>query len=227
MDATRSSCGRASSLLVSITFGFCCKALLMVDSPPEGLLSLTVEFFRAGTSPCTQDNSGAPISPDPIHFPYGATCGLACSVDDGPLSPLRRGSANNIYVIPAPVKLAFGTATLLAAACCIPAVLSLISMWNKILEINWKTRFGNDPGQNPADELIEGTNGATAETMKKVNNYIRQFLRVVEIPVFGAAILMILILGEWNLFSPQVFYQTEPITSIGMWPHSLFSITAR
>jgi hypothetical protein len=51
---------------------------------------------------------------------------------------MRQRAQNNIYVVPAPEKLTFGTATLLAAACCIPAILSLVSMWNKILEINCK-----------------------------------------------------------------------------------------
>jgi hypothetical protein len=46
------------------------------------------------------------------------------------------GSANNIYVIPAPQIITFGTATLLAAACCIPAILNLISTWDKILQVS-------------------------------------------------------------------------------------------
>ncbi|KAF3761636.1 hypothetical protein M406DRAFT_357810, partial [Cryphonectria parasitica EP155] len=93
----------------------------------SGLLSLTVEFFRADPVSCRTDD-----------FKYGenGTCGLTCSTDKGPYSPLRGGSQNNIYVIQAPDILGFGTATLLAAACCIPAILSLVSMWNKILKLN-------------------------------------------------------------------------------------------
>lgn len=127
---------------------------------------------------------------------------------------MRGGSANNIYVIPAPDKLTFGTATLLAAACCIPAVLSLISMWNKILEINWKSRFG-DRNRDELHEQIEGTNGATIENMTRVNNLVRLFLKAVEVPVFGAIVLLLIIFGERNFFSSQVNYQTEPIASIG------------
>lgn len=120
----------------------------------EGLLSLTVEFFRTTTSPCTHDESGRPI---PLHdyrdFPYeNAFCNLTCSIEAGPWSPLRQKATDEIYVIPAPKRLAFNAVTLLAAACCIPAVLSLVSMWNKILEINWKSRFGPAKG----DQLIEG-----------------------------------------------------------------------
>lgn len=128
---------------------------------------------------------------------------------------MRGGSANNIYVILAPDKLTFDTATLIAAACCIPAILTLISMWNKILEINWKTRWGNKDKDKRLDEPLEGTNGATMEKMRGVNTLIRLFLSAVEVPVFVAAVFAILIIGERNFFSHQVRYQTEPIASIG------------
>jgi hypothetical protein len=121
---------------------------------------------------------------------------------------MRQGSANNIYVIPAPDKLDFGAATLLAAACCIPAILSLIAMWNKILKINWKSRFGDK------NESEQGTNEDTAQ-MREVNTWIRLWLSAVEIPLFGAAVIAILIFGERNFWSHQVYYQTEPIASIG------------
>jgi hypothetical protein len=176
---------------------------------------LTVEFFRIKTFPCPHDNSGKPISPSGDNFTSGTTCGLICNVDDGPFSPMRRPSANNIYVIPAPDKLTFGTATLLAAACCIPAILSLVSMWNKILDINWKTRFGNKDEAERIDEPIEGTNGATIKKIRGVNSLISLFLSAVEIPVVVAAVLAILIMGERNFFSSQVRFQTEPIASIG------------
>ncbi|KAL9074305.1 MAG: hypothetical protein Q9157_004427 [Trypethelium eluteriae] len=116
-----------------------------------------------------------------------------------------------------PEKLTFNTATLLAAACCIPAILSLVSMWNKIVEINWKARFGIADESERMDELIEGTNGATIGRMRGVNDMIRLFLSVVEVPVFSGAVLAILILGESNFFSHQVMWQTEPIRSIGKW----------
>ncbi|ODH45499.1 hypothetical protein GX48_08423, partial [Paracoccidioides brasiliensis] len=180
-----------------------------------GLLSLAVEFFRIQPRSCPFDEFGRPIPSNPRKFPYGTRCGLTCSEEKGPFSPMRGGSASNIYVIPAPDRITFGTATLMAAACCIPAVLSLISMWSKILEANRKKRFGGENEQ--VDMPIEGTNGATIKRMNSVNSLIRLFLSVVEIPVFGAAVLGILILGEMNFFSPQVVYQTEPVASIGQW----------
>lgn len=88
-------------------------------------------------------------------------------------------------------------------------------MWNKILQINWKSRFGVKDREKDINEPIEGTNGATQKQMNWVNDRIRRLLSGLEIPIFGAAIFAILILGERNFFSPQVNYQTEPIASIG------------
>lgn len=193
------------------------------------MLSLTVEFYRLEPVKCTQDGEGNVISPATNEpFPYEApnVCrNLPCSVDDGPWSSLRQGSTNEIFIIPAPQKLTFGAATLLAAACCIPAILSMVSMWNKILEINWKRHFGHrninhDAVQTQRDEdeeIIEGTNGATVGKMKNVNDIIRQFLSVVQIPVFVGAVLAIMVIGELNFWSESVNYQTEPVTSIGQW----------
>jgi hypothetical protein len=139
------------------------------------------------------------------------TCG-----ESGPSSPLRQGSANNIYVIPVPQQLTFNTATLLAAACCIPAILSLVSTWIKILEKNWEKISGKDrPDEKPDEQPIEGTNGATPKQMTGIANRIRGWLTLFEIPVFIAAVLAILIKGEMNFFSSPVNYQTEPIQSIG------------
>ncbi|KAI1779081.1 hypothetical protein F4818DRAFT_238838 [Hypoxylon cercidicola] len=177
-----------------------------------GLLSLTVEFFRVNSSSCNYDLPGFPTEPSDFDH-LTNICGIPCSIQDGPSSPLRQGSANEIAIIPAPGRLTFNAATLVAAACCIPAVLSLVSMWNKILEINWKSRFGRED----EDQLIEGTNGATVERINKVNTVIRLFLSTLEIPLFSGAVLAILIVGEMNLFSHEVQYQTEPMSSIGQW----------
>ena len=92
-----------------------------------GLLSLIVEFLRIDTHPCRYDDLGNPTSHDPRQFIEDrASCGLTCSIGQGPVSPIRGGSGNNIYIIPAPSKLTFGAATLLAAACCLPVMLLLV-----------------------------------------------------------------------------------------------------
>lgn len=181
-----------------------------------GLLGLTVEFYRATPTDCGYDDAGQPIARNPKQFPYGkATCGMVCSPDQGPQSPMRQGPSNDIGVIPIPSKLTFNTGMLLAAACCIPAILSLMFTWDKILEINWKMRHRDAAEDQRMDELIEGTNGATVQKMKDVNSMVRFLLGVIEIPLFGGAVLAILCIGEINFFSAQVMYQTEEIASIG------------
>ncbi|KAI5269889.1 hypothetical protein E4T47_06673 [Aureobasidium subglaciale] len=85
-------------------------------------------------------------------------------------------------------------------------ILSLISMWNKILEINWKSRSGVVAEKDPEERKV-----------RDINALIKRFLNVIEAPLFGLAVVVILILGEINLFSHQVNYQTEPIQSIGQW----------
>ncbi|KAL4798496.1 hypothetical protein BDV19DRAFT_22687 [Aspergillus venezuelensis] len=183
-----------------------------------GLLSITVELFRVNPSMCNEDDQGNPIPSDTAAFPYeSATCGLRCSTDDGPFSPIRVGSANEIYVIPSPNKLTFGTATLLAAGCCVPAIVSLIYFWTLILQDTWNKRVRGVSDTDPRDEPIDGTNGATVGKMLQINGLVRTVLSTVEAPVFAAAVLAILILGEKNFFSGPVDYGTEPIATIGQW----------
>ncbi|OBT58811.1 hypothetical protein VE04_01369 [Pseudogymnoascus sp. 24MN13] len=174
-----------------------------------GLISLLVEFLRAQSFPCVQNESEPPISSDPTKFPYNTTCNLTCSVQDGPFSPLREGSGNNIYVIPAPNKLTFGTATLFAAAGCVQVILSLMSMWRSTLELNWQERFGGK------EEEVEGAR--VDESTGELDKYTKIFLRAISLPLFIAALLAVIVIGERNLFSSQLRYQTEPIASIGQW----------
>ncbi|KAH6843281.1 hypothetical protein B0I37DRAFT_384118 [Chaetomium sp. MPI-CAGE-AT-0009] len=178
-----------------------------------GLLALTVEFFRSHSRPCLDDGSGRPLYSG-SDFPYDeTTCGLQCTVKKGPQSPMRDGSADNIYVVPAPYVLNFGAATLVAAASCIPGILSTVSIWKKIVKTNSVKRFG-PPN---ADEVIEGTNGATVQGMKSVNGLIRRLLGFVEVPVFGGAVLALIVFGELNFWSGPLYFQTEPPQNIGQW----------
>ncbi|OBT74249.1 hypothetical protein VF21_07405 [Pseudogymnoascus sp. 05NY08] len=177
-------------------------------------LLLGVEFLRAQAFPCKQDEFSNPISPDPTKFPYNTTCGLTCSVEAGPFSPLREGSGNNIYVIPAPNKLTFGTATLFAAAGCVQVILSLMSMWRSTLELNWQERFGGKEEQE-VDEQILGVR--VQKSLGEVDKYTKIFLRAISLPLFIATLLAVIVIGERNLFSSQLRYQTEPIASIGQW----------
>ncbi|KAH8178559.1 CoA-transferase family III [Sarocladium implicatum] len=172
-----------------------------------GLMSLTVEFYRADPTTCSVDEA----------FEYGPNivrCGLDCSRAH---SPLRTGSVDDIFIIPEPRILTFGTATLLTAALCVHAILWLLSMLDKILEeSSSKYRRGmRDHGDG--NEPIEGTNGATRSGMERINEMVKRCVTVAVVPIFMAAGLSILIVGERNFFSKQVSYRTEPIESVGQW----------
>lgn len=182
-----------------------------------GLLSLIVEFMRLKGIPVPGTEAASIAWAANKGFPYGDSCGLRCSPEEGPTSSLREGSTDNIYVIPIPDQLSFNTATLFAAACCIPAILSLVSMWIKILDNSWEKLSGGKRKQKP-DEAIRGTNGATVNHMTAIGEKIKDWMSLIEVPVMAAAVLAILIKGEMNFWSHQVYYQTEPITSIGKLP---------
>jgi hypothetical protein len=88
-----------------------------------------------------------------------------------------------------------------------------IFTWEKILEINWKRRFARE--ELEVNEPIEGTNGATPKMINFVNTVIRNFLSSIQIPLFSGVVVVLLVLGEINFWSRQVYYQTEPFSSIG------------
>ncbi|KAI8953040.1 hypothetical protein F4801DRAFT_588644 [Xylaria longipes] len=183
-----------------------------------GMLSLTVEFFRTETHGCPFDNMGAPIDPHNLGaFPYmNASCSLNCVFGTGgPFSPIRRDPTNEPAVIPTPRRLTFSAVTLLAAASSIPPILTLIFTWEKILEINWKRKFAREEVNN--NEPIEGTNGATPKMITVINGAIWTFLSSIQIPIFSGIVIVLLVIGELNFWSPQVIYQTEPFTSVGQW----------
>lgn len=180
-----------------------------------GLLSLTVEFIRLEPTRCPPDDPATIEWAQTRQFSYNSSCSMVCG-EDGPFSPLRQGASNNIYVIPVPHELTFNAATLLAAACCIPAILSLVSTWIKILERNWERLSRKDEQhEKPDEQPIEGTNGATPKQMTWISERVRSWLTLIEIPIFVAAVLAILIKGEMNFFSEPVRHQTEPIASVG------------
>ena len=178
-------------------------------------MSLTVEFYRADPTTCSGNET----------FEYGPNivrCGLDCSRAQ---SPLRTGSVDDIFIIPEPKVLTFGTATLLTAALCVHAILWLLSMLDKILEeSSSKYRRGiRDHGDG--NDPIEGTNGATRSGMERINEMVKRCVSVAVVPIFMAAGLAILIVGERNFFSKQVSYRTEPIESIGMYRTKIYLCT--
>lgn len=181
----------------------------------SGLIALCVEFSRVTATDCS--NEGVEKSRLTVKgFPYGqTTCNLICSEDDGPFSDMRGGAANNIYVVPVPSMLSFNAAMLIAAGVCIPAILSLIFTWDKILESSYWTR--RKTLQKNEHSLQSDAIKLTPHEIKGINNTVARFLSVIEIPLFGGVVLAILIAGEINFFSPQMMYMTEPMASIGEW----------
>ena len=180
----------------------------------SGLIALCIEFSRVTATDCSNvEVDGLRLTAR--NFPYGqTTCGLTSIKDDGPFSPMRGGSANNIYVIPVPSILSFNAAMLIAPGVCIPAILSCIFTWDKILRSDyWTSRAtASDGEQSDAIKL-------NPNQIKSINNTVARFLSVVEIPVFGGIIMAILIAGEINFFSPQLMFMTEPMASIGKHPN--------
>ncbi|KLU91247.1 hypothetical protein MAPG_09768 [Magnaporthiopsis poae ATCC 64411] len=196
-----------------------------------GMLGLAVEFFRSQPVPCAQEGITA------ANFPYGNNashvCGIRCSQDDGPFSIMRSGSSGEIYVIPSPQRLSFGTATLLAAACCIISILSLVDIFNKIRRDNGKryrdenvacvnhqtnTDGAHDStNKGQAEGTIFGTNGATQSMMEQAETRAKVLMGAVEVPLFALAILALLVVGELNLTSRELSHGTEPMQNVGQW----------
>ncbi|KAL2116062.1 hypothetical protein VTJ04DRAFT_10317 [Mycothermus thermophilus] len=176
-----------------------------------GLIALAVEFFRADARGCTDENTGRQLFHDD-DFPYGkTTCGLICSVEEGPFSPLRRGSAENIYVVPNPNLFPFGAATLVATACCIPGTLYLVWTWTKIKAMNSMSTM-----MPPSEKVISGIN-TDSKRMKLLRSIIGRTVGNVEVPVFGGAVSAIIIFGELNFWSKPMMWETEPLTNASQW----------
>jgi hypothetical protein len=74
-----------------------------------------------------------------------------------PFSPSRNEAASNIYVVPESSSLTIGAAAGLTTACCIPAVLLLVFIWNINFGINWKSRDGGVSGSVFSSLLIPYT----------------------------------------------------------------------
>jgi hypothetical protein len=127
---------------------------------------------------------------------------------------MRGGSAKNIYVVPVPNILSFNAAMLIAAGVCIPAILSCIFTWDKILRSDYWTGRGTPSDGEQSDAIKLNPN-----QIKSINNTVARFLSLFEIPLFGGIIMAILIAGEINFFSRQLMYMTEPMASIGKHPN--------
>lgn len=175
-----------------------------------GLLALCVEFYRVTPTDCNINVNATSPRGSAAFLQLQPSCNLTCSESAGPKSLLRGGSAADIYVVPVPQILTFNAGMLLAAGFCIPAILSLVFTWDKVLQANWRRRRHVEE----LDARIEGANMTVGE-LRNINHLVRSFLTVIEIPLFGAVILALIGIGEANFFSPQMRFMTEPMGSFG------------
>ena len=134
---------------------------------------------------------------------------------------IRQDPSNQSQWVLAPNRgLTLNTATLLCAACCIPAILSLLSVWQKVMHFNWRKR------RNKANTVQGATNekqpeGLTQEEREKrdderwMDKKIRLVLGLVERIVFTMCILAIVVLGEMNFWSRQMRAGVEHMNGVG------------
>ncbi|KAJ5515058.1 hypothetical protein N7463_004610 [Penicillium fimorum] len=157
-----------------------------------GLLSLVIEFMRVTATICPSDDPASISWATGGMFTYGSNCSTACTPEHGPISSLRLGPADNIYVVPVPTELSTGTTTLIAAGCCLTLLLLLVATF-KILD----TRLG-----------FSG----------KFKLVLEIWGDLLILPIFTALMLAVLVKGEMNFWSLQMKYQTEAMQSIvGQW----------
>ncbi|KAJ5834096.1 hypothetical protein N7447_000122 [Penicillium robsamsonii] len=112
--------------------------------------------------------------------------------ENGPASPLRLGPADNVYMVPVPTELSTKTTTLIAAGCCLPPVLLLVSTLLEILDDSRWIYDDYKPVLKSGGDLFI-------------------------LPVSTALMLAVLVKGEMNFWSLQTKYQTEAMQSVGQW----------
>ncbi|KZV75586.1 hypothetical protein PENSPDRAFT_73133 [Peniophora sp. CONT] len=198
--------------------------LLMI----AGLLSLVACFARATEQTCVDTNGvNVTIAQFTANMSSGDPnlCALQCG---SAFSPIRQDPQNPAQYILVPHKgMTLDTATLLCAACCIPALLSLIVMWQKVVRTNWQLLYGHTPAEDtPAGVALPSPmspeTGSAREIRlrrdeKKMDAIIKRGLNLVERIVYCVCILTIVVLGEENFWSPETRLGVEPMSSVGQW----------
>lgn len=98
-------------------------------------------------------------------------------------------------------------------------------MWGDQLESNWQRLIaGSEENKTP---------GINSVIMRKntsgFNRQAKIYLRLAFLPFLMAALVAVIVIGERNLFSSQLRYQTEPMASIGellhLFPFASLSLT--
>ncbi|KAF8314496.1 hypothetical protein DL93DRAFT_2058076, partial [Clavulina sp. PMI_390] len=201
-----------------------------------GLLGLIVAFYRATPEPCL-DSSGQNVTLANFWGLQQADPQGVCQTTRWPqgcvvTTPIRKDPSNPSQWVPAPHHgMTLNTATLLCAACCIPAVLSLLSVWQKVMHLRWIRRWTgrrgsidtttggirDSPTPMNADDEKALEDKERAEDQRWMERRIRLILGLVERIVFSVCIIAIVVLGEENFWSHEMRAGVEPMTSIGQW----------
>ena len=183
-------------------------------------------FGRAKKLPCLDASGNVTYSA----FEGGnQTCDGLC---DGRKTGIRQDPQNpSQYVVDMHHGITINTGLGLSAACCIPTVLSMASIWLKLVREKLARSFTTllpswgDDGSNmvtaSTDEIRRNETKAMSPEQKRrhdekrMDEAIRIGLGLVERIVFSAAILGIVVLGERNFWSPEMRAGVEPMSSVG------------
>lgn len=196
-----------------------------------GLLSLAVGFDRANPVPCLdQYGNNSPFNDTISDNQDSDIChqgcfGLKTGIRQDPQNPSQ-------YVLNMHRGITINTGLGLSVGCCVPAVLSMASIWLKLVREKLAGLATYLPNWN-SDNSVSQSNMAAASTDeirrnehitpeekerhedKKRDDVIRQGLGLVERVVFSAVIVAIVILGERNFWSVEMRAGVEPMSSVG------------
>lgn len=190
-----------------------------------GLLSLAVGFGRVKKLPCL--DSGYNVTYN--EFEGGnQDCDSRCA---GKKTGIRQDPQNpSQYVLDMHHGITTNTGLGLSVACCIPTILSMASIWlklvrEKLAHLTTLLPPWSDEGSNmlaaSTDEIqreeikIVTPDQKRRHEEKKMDSAIRIGLGLVERIVFSAAILGIVVLGERNFWSQEMRVGVEPMSSVG------------
>lgn len=190
---------------------------------PSGLVSLAIAFFRAQKQDCVDEQGNI------LHDVSDVTqCTLNCAFHD---TPIRADSNNPMQPNFAPRKgITLNTGFLLSTAFCVLAFLSIVTMWNQVVLDNAR-RLGFVPHEDvsilpkmprrkdESDQSRGGVRGLLDWISHPPDNFssglIRLGLHLIEMLVYSAAMLAIIIISEITFWSADLRAGVEPMTSVG------------
>lgn len=205
-----------------------------------GLLSLAVGFDRANPVPCLdQYGHNSPFNGTISDNQESDIChqgcfGLKTGIRQDPQNPSQ-------YVLNMHRGITINTGLGLSVGFCVPAVLSMASIWLKLVREklpglatylpNWNSDDSESQSNMAAastDEIWRNEHITPEERHedKKRNDVIRRGLGLVERVVFSAVIVAIVILGERNFWSVEMRAGVEPMSSVGVFIYLITILTS-